>query len=61
MSDQHQVNATMAAAIFDCLKDDPDRRIDPEVAKHIVKCIVAALADAGLAIVAGAGPRQGPV
>jgi hypothetical protein len=54
MADQHQVSAIMATAIFDCLKDDPDRRIDPEVAKHIVKCIVTALTEAGLAIVAGA-------
>lgn len=54
MADQHQVNAVIASAIFDCLKDDPDRRIDPEVAKSIAKCVVAALTEAGLAIVAGA-------
>jgi hypothetical protein len=54
MADQHQVNAIMATAIFECLKDNPDRRIDPEVAKQIAKCIVAALTEAGLAIVAGA-------
>jgi hypothetical protein len=41
----------IATAICDCLKDDPDRRIDPEVAKHIAKCIVSALTEAGFAIV----------
>jgi hypothetical protein len=51
MPDQHQVNAMIAAAICDCLKDDPARRIDPEQAKYVAKCIVAALTEAGLAIV----------
>lgn len=58
MADQHQVNAMMAAAICDCLKDDPDRRIDPEQAKHMAKCIVAALTEAGLAIVVARSPAQ---
>jgi len=52
----------IATAICDCLKDDPDRRIDPEQAKYIAKCIVAALAEAGLAIVVASSPEpQGPV
>lgn len=51
MTDQHQVNSTIATAICECLKDDPDRRIDPEVAKHIAKCIISALTEAGFAIV----------
>jgi hypothetical protein len=54
MADEHQVNAIIATSIFDCLKDNPDRRIDPEVAKQIAKCIIAALAEAGLAIAAAA-------
>jgi hypothetical protein len=44
MADQHQVSAIMATAICDCRKDNPDPRIDPEEAKHVAKCIVAALA-----------------
>jgi hypothetical protein len=42
----------MATAICDCHKDNPERRIDPEEAKLMAKCIVAALTEAGLAIVA---------
>jgi hypothetical protein len=61
MADQHQVNAIMATAICDCLKDSPDRRIDPEEAKHIAKCIVAALAEAGLAIVVAASSSPSPL
>lgn len=62
MADQHQVNALMATAICDCFKDNPDRRIDPEEAKHVAKCIVAALTDAGLAIVvAPASSSAGPL
>ena len=61
MADQHQVNAMIATTICDCLKDDPDRRIDPEQAKYIAKCIVAVLAEAGLAIVVTCSPaQQGP-
>jgi hypothetical protein len=58
MADQHQVNAIMASTICDCLKDNADRRIDPEEAKHIAKCIVAALTKAGLAIVVAATPAS---
>jgi hypothetical protein len=50
MTDQHQVNSIIATAICDCRKDHPDR-IDPEEAKQIAKCIILALADAGLEIV----------
>jgi hypothetical protein len=50
MADQHQVNTIIATAICECRKDHPDQ-IDPEEAKQMAKCIVAALADAGLAIV----------
>jgi hypothetical protein len=60
MADQHQVNALMATAICDCFKDNPDRRIDPEQAKHIAKCVVAALTEAGLAIVVAAASGEGP-
>ena len=61
MADQHQVNIIMATAICDCLKDNPDRRIDPEEAKHIAKCIVAALTEAGIAIIVAESPaQQGP-
>jgi predicted ATPase len=60
MADQHQVNALMATAICDCFKDNPDRRIDPEQAKHVAKCVVAALTEAGLAIVVAAVSGEGP-
>jgi hypothetical protein len=62
MTDQHQVNSMIANVICDCLKNNPDRRIDPEVAKYIAKCIVSTLTEAGLAIVvADPTARQGPV
>ncbi|MGB8609480.1 hypothetical protein [Bradyrhizobium sp.] len=50
MADQHLVNTLIATAIGDCHKDHPDHKIDPEEAKQIAKCIVEALADAGLQI-----------
>ena len=51
MVDQHQVNSIIATAICDARKTHPDGRMDPEEAKQIAKCIVEALADAGLEIV----------
>jgi hypothetical protein len=51
MSDQHQVNSIIAAAISDARKDHPDGRIDPEEAKQVAKCIIEALFSAGLQIV----------
>jgi len=60
MADQHQVNALMATAICDCFKDNPDRRIDPEQAKYVAKCVIAALTEAGLAIVVATASGAGP-
>jgi hypothetical protein len=37
MSDQHQVNSIIAAAISDARKDHPDGRIDPEEAKQVAR------------------------
>jgi len=51
MADPHQVMSIIATAICDAHKDHPDYRMDPEEAKHIAKCIVEALTDAGLQIV----------
>jgi hypothetical protein len=51
MADQHQLNSIIATALCDARKDHPDRRINPEEAKQIAKCIVEALIDAGLQIV----------
>ena len=52
----------IATAICDCLKENPDRGIDPEVAKYVAKCIVSALTEAGFAIVVADPPaRQSPV
>ena len=48
MVDPHQVNIIIGTAICDAGRDHPDRRMDPEEAKQIAKCIVEALADAGL-------------
>ncbi len=48
--DRHQANAIIATAICDCRKDHPDQKIAPEEAKQMAKCIVEALADAGLQI-----------
>jgi hypothetical protein len=50
LADPHQVNTIIAAAICNCRKDHPDGGMDPEDAKQIAKCIVAALTDAGLEI-----------
>jgi hypothetical protein len=50
MTDQHQVHSIIATAIYDALKKDPDHRMDAEEAKQIAKCIVEALAGAGLQI-----------
>jgi hypothetical protein len=50
MTDPHQVNTIIATAICDCRKSHPELQIDPEEAKQIAKCIVAALTDAGLNI-----------
>jgi hypothetical protein len=50
MSDEHQVNAIIATAISDSRRDHPDGRIDPEEAKQMAKCIMEALAGAGLEI-----------
>ena len=51
MSDQHQVNAIIATAIYDARKDHPEGGMDAEEAKQIAKCIVEALSGAGLRIV----------
>jgi hypothetical protein len=49
MTDPHQVNTIIASAIHDCQKDDP-HPVGPEAAKHMAKCIVAALEEAGLVV-----------
>ena len=48
LADPYQVNSLIATAICDCR--NPDHRIEPEEAKQIAKCILEALADAGLQI-----------
>ena len=53
MADPHQVNTIIASAICDCQKDDP-HAVDPEAAKQIAKCIVAALEEAGLKVASSA-------
>ena len=56
--DPHQVNALIATAICDCRKDQPEQAISPEEAKHMAKCILEALSDAGLQISAAETPRK---
>lgn len=51
MTDPHQVNTIIAAAICDCRKDHPESDMSPEEAKQIAKCIVESLSDAGFRIV----------
>ena len=46
--DEHQLNAIIATAILDSLKDHPNHSIGPEEARIMAKRIIAALADAGL-------------
>ncbi|MCA1452803.1 hypothetical protein I6F35_06160 [Bradyrhizobium sp. BRP22] len=50
MIDEHQMHSIIATAICECRKERPDQQIDIEEAKSIAKCIVEALADAGLQI-----------
>jgi hypothetical protein len=50
LADPHQVNAIIATAICACRKDHPDSEIHAEEAKQMAKCILEALADAGLQV-----------
>jgi hypothetical protein len=50
VTDPHQVNSIISTAILSCkLENDDD--MDVEKAKHMAKCVLAALTDAGLEIV----------
>jgi hypothetical protein len=52
MTDEHQVNSIIATAICDARNSDPpEHRMEPEQAKQLAKCILDALAGAGLQIV----------
>lgn len=51
MDDPHQVNAIIATAICDALKDRADAVVGIEEAKQVAKRIVEALNDAGLRMV----------
>ena len=50
MDDPHQVNSIIATAICESSGEQPEHKIAPEHAKQMAKCIVTALADAGLEI-----------
>jgi hypothetical protein len=50
LTDHHQSYSIIATAICDCRKDHPNQEVSPEEAKQIAKCIIEALADAGLEI-----------
>jgi hypothetical protein len=51
MSDAYQVNSIIAAAICEARGEHPDKGMDSEEALRLAKCIVEALAGAGLKIV----------
>jgi hypothetical protein len=53
MTDPHQVNSIIATAIVNCELDaaENENGIEVEKAKHMAKCIITALTDAGLEIV----------
>jgi histidinol-phosphate/aromatic aminotransferase/cobyric acid decarboxylase-like protein len=51
MTDPHQINSIISAAILSCKADTDDQEMDVEKAKHMAKRIVAALTEAGLDIV----------
>jgi hypothetical protein len=48
MVDQHQVISIIATTVYECFKERPDQKIAIEEAKQIAKCIIEALAEAGL-------------
>ena len=50
MADQHQVNTIIATAICECRNGPLESESDAEEAKQVAKCIIEALADAGLEI-----------
>jgi hypothetical protein len=50
MVDQHQVISIIATAVSECLNESPDQKLGLEQAKQIAKCVVEALAEAGLEI-----------
>jgi len=58
MIDQHQVTSIIADAISECFKEHPERSIGLEEAKGMAKCVVEALADAGLEIRLRATDRE---
>jgi hypothetical protein len=58
LDDPHQVIALIATAIRDWRKEQSDQALSPEEAKHLAKCIVQALSDAGLQISAADAPKK---
>jgi len=50
MVDQHQVISIIATAVSECLNESSDQTIGLEEAKQIAKCVIEALAEAGLEI-----------
>ena len=55
MDDPHQLNSIIATAICEACKLRPDRPMEPEEAKQLAKCILEAIADAGLEVVPVSG------
>jgi hypothetical protein len=58
LDDPHQVSALIATAICDWRKDQSDPPLSPEQAKHLAKCIIQALSDAGLQISPANAPKK---
>jgi hypothetical protein len=48
----------IATAICDWRKDQSDEALSQEQAKHLAKCIIQALSDAGLQISAADAPKK---
>jgi hypothetical protein len=58
LDDPHQVISLIATAICDWQKDQSDQALSQEQAKHLAKCIIQALSDAGLQISAADAPKK---
>jgi methionine synthase I (cobalamin-dependent) len=56
MTDPHQVNSIIATAILNCESDPAENKIEVEKAKHMAKCIITALTNAGLVVVPEINP-----
>jgi hypothetical protein len=59
LDDPHQVTALIATAVCDWCKEQSDKHLSLEEAKHLAKCIIQALSDAGIQISAADTTKNG--